>query len=80
MDTKGKITLSEKLNVICEVEANSVTSPVETVNRLGFAPSSLNRIMLNKNKIIEREMKYGVHLKKRMTIKLGAMKDWKIFY
>jgi hypothetical protein len=38
--------------------------------RLGLAPSS-SRIML-KNKIIEGEMKCGVHSKKRVKIKLGA--------
>jgi hypothetical protein len=38
--------LSEKLNVICEVEAILVTSQVEIANCLGFAPSSLRRIML----------------------------------
>jgi len=71
-DTKRKITLSEKLNVIHEVEVNSMTLQVEIANRLGLAPSSLSRIMLNKNKIIEGEMKCGAHSKKRMNIKLGA--------
>jgi hypothetical protein len=47
--------LSEKLNVIHEVEAKSVISWVEIVNHLGLAPS-LSRIVLNKNKIIEGEM------------------------
>jgi hypothetical protein len=51
-----KITSSEKLNVIHEVEAKSVTLQVEIANRLGLAPSSLSRIMLNKNTIIEGEM------------------------
>jgi IS30 family transposase len=73
MDTKHKkITLSEKLNVIREVEAKSVTSWVEIANRLGLAPSSLSRIMLNKNEIIEEEMKYGAHSKRSMDIKMGA--------
>jgi hypothetical protein len=51
-----KITSSEKLNVIHEVEAKSVTLQVEIANHLGLAPSSLSRIMLNKNTIIEGEM------------------------
>jgi hypothetical protein len=62
MDTKQKkITLNEKLNVIHEVEAKLATSWVETANCLGLAPSSLSRIMLNKNKSIEGEMKCGAH-------------------
>jgi hypothetical protein len=50
-----------KLNVIYEAEVKSVTSQVEIANCLGLVPSSLNRIMLNKNKIVEGEMKCGVH-------------------
>jgi hypothetical protein len=38
MDTKWKITSSEKLNVICEVKANPATLLVEIANRLGLAP------------------------------------------
>jgi hypothetical protein len=41
---------------------------------LGLVPLSLSRIMLNKNKIIEGEMKCGAHLKKRMNMKLGVNK------
>jgi hypothetical protein len=41
-----------------------VTSQVEISNHFGVAPSSLSRIMLNKNKIIEGEMKCGAHSKK----------------
>jgi hypothetical protein len=48
-----------------------VTSWVEIANCLRLAPS-LRRIMLNKNEIIEREMKCGVHSKKRTNIKLGT--------
>jgi hypothetical protein len=68
--------LSEKLNVIYEVEAKSVTSRVKIVNRLGFAPSSLSRILLNSN-IIEGEMKCGAHSKKSMNINLGASEGLK---
>jgi hypothetical protein len=53
--------LSEKLNVIHDIKAKSVTSQDEIANCLGLAPSSLSRIMLNKNKIIEGEMKCGKH-------------------
>jgi hypothetical protein len=61
MDTKRKkITSSEKLNVIHEVEAKSVTC-VEIANSLGLVPLLLSRIVLNKNKIIEGEVKYGAH-------------------
>jgi hypothetical protein len=58
---RKKITLSEKLNVIHEVEAKSVTLLVEIANCLGLAVSSSSRIMLNKNEIIEGEMKCGAH-------------------
>jgi hypothetical protein len=34
---------------------------VKIANRLGLAPSSLSRIMLNKNKLIEEEIKFGAH-------------------
>jgi hypothetical protein len=61
-----------KLNVICEVEANLMTSTVEIADRLGLALSSLSKIMLNKNKIIEGEVKCGMHSKNRINIKLGA--------
>jgi hypothetical protein len=63
--------------VIHKLEANS--SWVEIANCLRLAPSSLSKILLNKNKITEREMKCGAHSKKRMNIKLGPMKDWKRF-
>jgi hypothetical protein len=49
MGTKRKkITLSENLNVVFEVEVKSMRSWVEIANGLGLAPSSLSRIMLNK--------------------------------
>jgi hypothetical protein len=72
MNTKRKKITSEKLNVIPEVRVNLVTSQVEIAYRLGLAPSSLSRIILNKNKIIERDMKCGAHSKKIMNIKLGV--------
>jgi hypothetical protein len=73
IDTKQKkITLSEKLNVICEAEANSMMLWLEIANCLGLALSSLSRIMLNKNKSIEENMKCRVHSKKKRNIKLGA--------
>jgi hypothetical protein len=57
MDTKRKkLTLSEKLNVIHELKEKSLTSQVEMVDYFGLAPSSLSRILLNKNKIIEGEI------------------------
>jgi hypothetical protein len=74
MDPKQKITIREKLNVICEVKAKSMTSQVEIANCLGLTPSSLSRIALNKNKIIEGETECGAHSKKSMNIKLGANK------
>jgi hypothetical protein len=67
-------TMSKKLNVIHEVKVKSVTLLVAIANHLGLAPSSLSRIMLNKNKIIEGEMKCGAHSKKSMDIKLGSNK------
>jgi hypothetical protein len=51
-----------------------VTLLVATANHLGLAPSSLSRIKLNKNTIIEGEMKCGAHSKKSMDIRLGANK------
>jgi hypothetical protein len=49
-----------------------VTSLIEVANCLALAPSSLSRIMFNKNKIIEGEIKCGAHSKKRMNPKLGT--------
>jgi hypothetical protein len=73
-DTKQKITLGEKLNVTCEVEAKSKTLRYWNCNLSWIGPSSLSIITLNKNKIIEGEIKCGAHSKKRMNIKLGANK------
>jgi hypothetical protein len=36
-----------------------MTSEVEVANHLGLAPPSLSRIMLNKSKMIEGEIKCG---------------------
>jgi hypothetical protein len=72
---KKKITLSERLNVISEVEANSMESRVKMANRLALAPSSLCKIMSNKNKIIEGEIKCGANSKKRMTVRAGAKEE-----
>jgi hypothetical protein len=73
IDTKQKnISLSKKLNVICEAEANSMMLWLETANCLGLALSSLSRIMLNKNKSIEENMKCRVHSKKKRNMELGA--------
>jgi hypothetical protein len=47
-----------------------MTSQVEIANHPGLAPSSLSRNMLNRNKIIEREMKSQAPSKNRMNIKL----------
>jgi hypothetical protein len=57
MGTKwNKIILSGKLYVICEVEANTMVSRVEMANCLVLAPSSLCKIMSNKNKIIKGKL------------------------
>jgi hypothetical protein len=56
-----QITLSEKLNVIQKVKVKTVTWQVEVAKHLGFSPSSLSRIMLKKNKIIEGKIKCGAH-------------------
>jgi hypothetical protein len=65
--------------VIHDIKAKSVTSRDEIANCLGSAPSSLSRIMLNKNKIIEGEMKCGKHYKKIINIKLWANEGLEIF-
>jgi hypothetical protein len=66
LDTKRKkITSREKLNVVHEVKVKSVTSWVEIANRLGLAPSSLSRILLNNNKIIEGKLSVE-HIKRRV--------------
>jgi hypothetical protein len=51
-------------NIKCDMRGWSEISDTGgwNCNRLGLAPSSFCRIMLNKNKIIEGEMKCGVHL------------------
>jgi hypothetical protein len=54
MGSKLKIIiLSEKLNVIRELEGNPTVSRVEMANRLGLGSSLLCKITSNKNKIIE---------------------------
>jgi hypothetical protein len=58
--------LSEKLYVIRQVEANPTASQVEMVNHLVLA--LFCKIMSNKNKIIEGEIKCGAILKKRMNM------------
>jgi hypothetical protein len=60
--------LSEKLYVIRQVEANPTASQVEMVNHLVLALSSFCKIMSNKNKMIEGEIKCGTILKKRMNM------------
>jgi hypothetical protein len=69
-----KIILSEKLNEIHKVEGNPIISQVgvEMANHLGLGPSSLCKIMSNKNKIIERKIKCGANSKKRMNLGPGA--------
>jgi hypothetical protein len=68
MGTKRKkIIFIEKLYVIRQVEANPTASRVEMANRLLLALSSC-KIMSNKNKIIEGEIKCGAISKKSMNM------------
>jgi hypothetical protein len=53
--------------VICEVEANPMVSQAEMANRLVLALSLLYKIMSNKSKIIEGEIKWGANSKIRMN-------------
>jgi hypothetical protein len=64
--------LNEKSKLISKVKAKSVTLQVEIANHLGLAPPSFSRIMLNKNKIIEGEMKCGEHSNKEYEYKAGS--------
>jgi hypothetical protein len=69
---RKKLTISDKLNVIGEVEARLNVPRIEMANRLGLPPSTLSKIMLSREKITEAEYKCGAHAKKRKNMKLGA--------
>jgi hypothetical protein len=72
---RKKLTISDKLNVIGEVEARQNVPRIEMTNRLGLPPSTLSKIMLSKEKITDAEYKCGAQAKKRKYMKLGASNE-----
>jgi hypothetical protein len=69
---RKKLTISDKLNVIGKVEAHSNVLRIEMANHLRLPPSTLNKIMLSKEKITDAECKSGTQAKKRKNMRLGA--------
>jgi hypothetical protein len=67
-DNERRLFLSEKLYVIHQVEANPTASRVEMVSGLVLALLLSCKIMSNKNKIVEGEIKCGAISKKRMNM------------
>jgi hypothetical protein len=69
---RKKLMISDKLNVISEAEAHPNVPHIEMANHLGLPPSTLNKIVLSKEKITDAEGKCGAQAKKRKNMKLGA--------
>jgi hypothetical protein len=69
VNKRKKLTISDKLNVISKVEARPNIPHIEMANRLGLPPSTLNKIMLPKEKITDAECKCGAQAKKRKNMK-----------
>jgi hypothetical protein len=69
---RKKLTISDKLNVIGEVEAHPNIPRIEMANCLGLPPSTLSKIMLSKEKITHAKCKCGAQAKKSKNMKLGA--------
>jgi hypothetical protein len=69
---RKKLTVSDKLNVIYEVEAHLNIPHTEMANCFVLPPSTLSKIMLSKEKITDAEYKCGAQAKKRKNMKLGA--------
>jgi hypothetical protein len=72
VNKRKKLTISDKLNVIGEVEDHPNIPHIEMANHLGLPPSTLSKIMLSTEKITDSKCKCGAQAKKRKNMKLGA--------
>jgi hypothetical protein len=60
--------ISDKPNVISEVEAHLTISHIEMASFLGLPPSLLSKILLSKENITGEEFKCGAQAKKRWNM------------
>jgi hypothetical protein len=56
---RKKLMISNKLNVISEVDAHPNVPCIEMANRLGIPPSTLSKIMLSKEKTQMQDVSVG---------------------
>jgi predicted transcriptional regulator len=61
---RKKLTITEKVKIIQEVEKNPTVLQNETAKHFGLPPSSLSNIILRKASILEAESQCGAHSEK----------------
>jgi predicted transcriptional regulator len=72
---RKKLTISEKVKIIQEVEKNPTVSRNEIAKYFGLPPSSLSNIILWKASILEEESRCGAHSEKRKNMKTSPNKQ-----